>query len=68
MTRRRALLQIGVYAAITVAAGLAWGLAGALVVGFLSALVLVVGFTALSGGDWLRDASHGRFERRGRDR
>jgi hypothetical protein len=68
MSRSAVLVQIGVYAFITLVAGLAWGLAGALVVGFLSALVLIVGFTALAGGNWFRDASEGRFERRGRQR
>jgi hypothetical protein len=67
MTRRTVLLQVGIYAAITIAAGLIWGLGAFLVVGFLSAIVLVVGFALLSGGNWLRDASSGRFDRRGRD-
>ena len=66
MSRRAALVQVGVYLGITVLAGIFWGLAGGIVVGLLSAIVLIVGFTALAGGDWFRDASAGRFDRRGR--
>ena len=63
VSRRAALVQIGVYAAIVAAAGIFWGLTAAIVIGFLSALVLIVGFTALAGGDWFRHASEGRFHR-----
>ncbi len=66
MTRGSVLLQIGVYAVIVAAAGVFWGLTAAIVIGFLSVLVLAVGFTALAGGDWFRDASAGRFERKRR--
>ena len=60
------LVTIGVYALITALAGVFWGVAGAIFVGFLSAIVLIVGYTAIAGGNWFRDASAGRFERRGR--
>jgi hypothetical protein len=63
VTRGAALLHVAVYAAIVGAAGVFWGLTAAIVVGFLSVLVLLVGFAALYGGDWFRDASKGRFHR-----
>ena len=66
MSRGSALLQVGVYAVITALAGIFWGIAAGIVVGFLSAIVLAVGFAALAGGDWFRDASAGRFDRRDR--
>ena len=46
---------------IALLAGLAINWVAALVVAFLSLLVLAIGFGALLGGDWFRDASAGRF-------
>jgi hypothetical protein len=66
MSRGSALLQVGVYAVITALAVIFWGLAAGMIVGFFSLIVLAVGFAALAGGDWFRDASAGRFERRDR--
>ena len=46
MSRSSLLVNVGVYALITALAGVFWGLVGAIVVDFLSAIVLIVGFTA----------------------
>jgi hypothetical protein len=63
MTRGRVAALLVVYGVITLIAGLAWGWVAALIVGCLSVLVMIIGFGALAGGDWFREASHGRFER-----
>lgn len=67
MSRGRVLLQVGVYVFIALVAGLAWGWTAGLLVGFLSLLVLVVGYAALYGGSWFERSSRGRFARRDRD-
>ena len=67
MSRRSVLVLFGVYAALALAAGLAINWVAALVVAILSLLVLAIGFAALLGGDWFRDASAGRFRDRDRD-
>jgi len=66
MSRRRLAVLLGVYVVIAIAVGLAINWIAAVVVAFLSVLVLAIGFGALLGGDWFRDASAGRF--RDRDR
>ena len=66
MSRRSLVVLLGVYAVLALLAGLAISWIAALVVAFLSLLVLAIGFGALLGGDWFRDASAGRF--RDRDR
>ena len=63
MTRGRVAALIVVYGVITLIAGLAWGWVAALIVGCLSVLVMIVGFGALYGGEWFREASSGRFEK-----
>ena len=68
MSRRRLVLLLGVYAVLVLLAGLAINWIAALVVAFLSLLVLAIGFGALLGGDWFRDASAGRFRDRERNR
>jgi len=67
MSRGRLLVLLGVYAVLALAAGLAISWVAALVVAFLSLLVLAIGLAALLGGDWFRDASAGRFGDRDRD-
>ena len=67
MSRRSVLVLFGVYAVLALAAGLAINWIAAIVVAFLSLLVLAIGFAALLGGDWFRDASAGRFRDRERD-
>ena len=67
MSRRSVVVLLGVYALLAIAAGLAINWVAALVVAFLSLLVLAIGFGALLGGDWFRDASAGRFRDRDRD-
>jgi hypothetical protein len=63
MTRGRVAALVVVYGVITLIAGLAWGWVAALIVGCLSVVVMIVGFGALYGGDWFREASNRRFER-----
>ena len=63
MTRGRLAALLVVYAVITLIAGLAWGWVAALIIGCLSVLVVILGLGALYGGDWFREASHGRFEK-----
>jgi len=67
VSRRSVLVLFGVYAALALAAGLAISWVAAILVAFLSLLVLAIGFGALYGGDWFRDASAGRFRDRDRD-
>jgi len=67
VSRPRLLVLLGVYAVLVLVAGLAISWIAAVVVAFLSLLVLAVGFGALLGGDWFRDASAGRFRDRDRD-
>jgi hypothetical protein len=66
MSRRSLPVLVAVYAAIALAAGLVLSPFAALVVAFLSVLVLAIGFGALLGGDWLRDVSARRFRDDGR--
>lgn len=66
MSRRSLVVLLGVYAVLALLAGLAISWIAALVVAFLSLLVLAIGFGALLGGDWFRDASAGRFRDRER--
>ena len=66
MGRRRLGLLIGIYVVIAILVGVAIGWIAAIVVAFLSTLVLAIGFGALLGGDWFRDASAGRFRDDGR--
>jgi len=68
VSRPRLLVLLGVYAVLVLVAGLAISWIAAVVVAFLSLLVLAVGFGALLGGDWFRDASAGRFRDRDPDR
>jgi hypothetical protein len=67
VSRRRLGVLLGVYAVLVLLAGLVINWIAALVVAFLSLLVLAIGFGALLGGDWFRDASAGRFRDRDRD-
>jgi hypothetical protein len=67
VSSRRLGVLLGVYAVLVLLAGLVINWIAALVVAFLSLLVLAVGFGALLGGDWFRDASAGRFRDRDRD-
>lgn len=57
----RATVTVAVYAALALVVGLLLGWAAGLVFAFFAALVLVIGYGALVGGQWLRDASAGRF-------
>lgn len=66
MSRRSLVVLLAVYAVLALLAGLAISWIAALVVAFLSLLVLAIGFGALLGGDWFRDASAGRFRDRER--
>ena len=61
----RATVTVAVYAALALVVGLLLGWAG-LVFAFFAALVLLIGYGAIVGGQWLRDASAGRFGDRGR--
>jgi hypothetical protein len=67
VSRRSLAILVGVYVVLAVVVGLAINWIAALVVAFLSLLVLAIGFGALVGGDWFRDASAGRFRDRPRD-
>jgi membrane protein implicated in regulation of membrane protease activity len=55
-----ATVTVAVYAAIALVVGLLFGWAAGLVFAFFAALVLVIGYGAIVGGQWLRDVSAGR--------
>ena len=62
----RATVTVAVYAALATRGRVAPRLGGRALFAFFAALVLVIGYGALVGGQWLRDASAGRFGDRGR--
>jgi hypothetical protein len=55
---------LAVFVALGIAIGVAAGLRALAVYAFFAGLAAAVGIATWVGGDWLRDASAGRFKRR----